>query len=373
MINPFYEKLAKLVVNYSIKVKKGDKIFITGPALTKDLFQALYVEIIKSGGHPLLNPNIEGIGELKYKYASEEQLEYIDPIIKQVFKEFDSYVVIAGDYNPRKLSLIDPQLITKAQGSQDNREMWEILMGRIGKKELKYLAIPFPCNSLAQEANMDLFSYFDFIEKALLLDKEDPLKEWLEIGKKQEKVCNILNKVDNIQVIGEDTDLTLSVKERKWINCSGQMNLPDGEVFTGPIEDSANGYIRFTYPGIYSGKEVENIYLEFKDGKVVKDTADKGEELLQEILKIENADKLGEFAIGTNYGITQFTKNMLFDEKMGGTMHCALGAGIEETGSKNKSAIHWDILKDMKLPGSKIIADGKVIYEEGNWLIPPEI
>ena len=174
---------------------------------------------------------------------------------------------------------------------------------------------------------------------------------------------------DKIHVLSEDTDLTLSVKARKWENCCGHSNLPDGELFSSPLEDSVNGYIRFTYPGIYSGKEVENIYLEFKDGKVTKATADKAEELLQEIIGIEYADVIGEFAIGTNYGVTDFTKNMLFDEKIGGTMHMALGPGPSETGSTNHSAIHWDILKDMNLPGSKVIADRKVIYEEGQWKI----
>ena len=174
---------------------------------------------------------------------------------------------------------------------------------------------------------------------------------------------------DKIHVLSEDTDLMLSVKARKWENCCGHNNLPDGELFSSSLENSVNGHIRFTYPGIYSGKEVENIYLEFKDGKVTKATADKAKELLQEIIGIENADLIGEFAIGTNYGVTDFTKNMLFDEKIGGTMHMALGAGPPETGSKNPSAIHWDILKDMNLPGSKIIADGKVIYEEGQWKI----
>jgi aminopeptidase len=369
MINKFYENLAKLVVNYSIKVKEGDRVFITGPAFAKELFQALYVEIIKSGGHPFPLPQIEGIGELRYKYASEEQLMYVDPILKLMLKEIDGYIIIQGDYNTRKLSLIDPEKIAKSQGSPDNRELLEILMDRIGKRNLGYLIVPFPCNSLAQEANMDLFSYFDFVQNALLLNKDDPVKEWSEIDEKQQKICEFLKTVDKIQVIGEDTDLVLSVKGRKWINCSGQLNLPDGEICTGPLENSANGHIRFTYPGLYQGNEIENIYLDFKDGKVLKATAEKGEKLLKEILKIENADKLGEFAIGTNYGITHFTKNILFDEKLGGTIHLALGAGIEEAGSKIKSAIHWDILKDMKPSGSKIVADSKVIYEEGKWKI----
>lgn len=369
MINPFYEKLAKLAINYSTNIKKGDRVFIGGPALAKDLFQALYIETIKAGGHPLLIPGIEGTQELKYKYASEEQLQYVDPILKTALVEFNAYIEITGDYNTRKLSMVDPQLIAKSRGSPDNREIWEILLNRIGTRELKYLVLPFPCNSLAQEANMDLLSYFEFIEKALYLDKEDPVKEWLKVERKQDNLCNYLNKIDKIQVIGEDTDISMSIKGRTWENDCGRLNLPDGEVCTSPIENSVNGHIRFTYPGIYQGKEIQDIYLEFKDGKVVNFSAEKGKELLDAILKIENADIIGEFAIGTNYGITKFTKNMLFDEKLGGTIHCALGAGFKELGSKNDCAIHWDILKDMKLPDSKILADSKIIYEEGKWRI----
>ncbi|MFX1374375.1 MAG: aminopeptidase [Promethearchaeota archaeon] len=369
MINIFYEKLANLAINYAVNVKKGDRVFITGPTLTEELFRAMCIEVIKAGGHTLLFPRIEGISEIRFKYSTEEQLLYVDPLFKKMMQEFDVYIEIAGDYNTRKFSMIDSKLIAKSQGSPANREIWEIMMSRIGKKELRYLALPFPCNSLAQEANMDLLSYYEFIEKALYLDKEDPVNSWLDMEKEQDIICNYMQKTEKIQVIGEDTDLTMSVRDRDWINECGHMNLPDGEVLSAPIEDSVNGYIRFTYPGIYQGKEIQNIYLEFKDGKVINATADKGEDLLNEILKIENADVIGEFAIGTNYGVTQFTKNMLFDEKMGGTIHCALGAGIEEAGSKNKSAVHWDILKDMKVPGSKILADEKVIYKEGEWKI----
>lgn len=369
MINQFYEKLAKLVVNYSIKVNKGDRVYVDGPTLAEELFRALYIEIIKAGGNPLLFPNIEGIKELFFKYASEEQLLYLDNAIKTIFEEFDCVIGISGDYNTKKLSLIDPKLLTKFQGAPDRRDMLKNFYDRAAKGEVRWVLVPFPSHSLAQEANMDLFSYTEFVEEALFLNKDDPVKEWLKVEKKQEKICAFLNKVNRIQVISEDTDLEFSIKGRTWENDCGRFNLPDGEVCTAPIENSVEGFIRFTYPGIYLAREVENIYLKFKNGKVIEAKADKGEDLLQEILKIENANILGEFAIGTNYGITKFTKEMLFDEKMGGTLHCALGDGIKETGSKNNCAIHWDILKDMKSPGSKILADGKVIYEEGKWLI----
>jgi len=368
-MNLFYQKLARLAVNYAVSVKKGDKVFIQGPALAKELIQALYVECLKSGGLPLVLVDVEGLQELLFKYGSEEQLMYVPKEYLSMMREYQCMIQIFGDYNTHKLATADPKAIAKSRSSPEFLELRKIHSERSAKGELNWVIVPFPCHSFAQEANMDVFSYSEFVEKALLLDKEDPVKEWTEIEKKQDEIVEILDKVENIHVLGEDTDLTLSVKGRKWVNCCGHRNLPDGEVFTGPVEDSVNGHIRFTYPGIYMGNEIENIYLEFKEGKLVKATADKGENLLQELIAIENADRIGEFAIGTNFGVTNFTKNMLFDEKMGGTMHCALGLGFPETGSKNKSAIHWDILKDMKLPGSKIIADGRIIYEEGQWKI----
>jgi len=369
MISEFYEKLAKLAVNYAVGVKKGQRVAVVGPTIAEELFQAIYVEVLKAGGQPLLLPTVEGMQELLYKYGSEEQLLYVDDIKISIFKDFDCFINIFGDYNPKKLSLVDPKKVAKSRSSPGNLEAMNYYMERSAKGEFNWVVVPFPCNAFAQEANMDLFSYSDFVQKALRLDKEDPVKEWRAVEKKQDLIVEILNTIDKIHVISEDTDLILSVKGRKWINCCGHLNLPDGEVFTSPLEDSANGHIRFTYPGIYGGREIENIYLEFKNGKVTKATASKAEDLLHELIAIENADILGEFAIGTNYGITDFTKNMLFDEKMGGTLHCALGRSPPETGAKNISAIHWDILKDMSSPGSKVIADGKVIYEEGQWKI----
>ncbi len=369
MINPIYEKLAKIVVEYSLEIEKGHTVFITGPSLAKDLFQALNKEIILVGAHPLIVPGIDGIRVTFFKYASDEQLKYVSKTEELIFKEFDRLIEIRADFNTRRFSNVDSKKLSTFMGVPKRRELREIQDKRTLKGEFKWIVLAYPCNAYAQEANMDLISYADLVYKSLFLDKENPIDYWRKIQKKQDLIIDYLNNIKEIRVIGEDTDLLLSVEGRKWINCCGERNLPDGEIYTGPVEDSINGHIRFTYPGIYMGKEVEDIYLEFKDGEVIKATALKGEDILQEILKIENAKRLGEFAIGTNYGIKKFTKNMLFDEKLGGTLHCTLGLGFEKTGSTNKSAIHWDILKDMKTPGSKIIADNKVIYEEGKWKI----
>ncbi|MEJ2296643.1 MAG: aminopeptidase, partial [Candidatus Lokiarchaeota archaeon] len=357
MLDNYNEKLAKLAINYSLEVKKGDRIVIMGPALAQDLFLALQTEILKAGGHPLIIPELEGEQELFFQYASDEQLGYFDDIYLTMAREFDGLVQIFADYNPKKLTLVDPKKMGIMRGTAKRFEMQRIMNERELKGEVNWVIVPYPCHSYAQEANMDLFSYIDFVRKALLLDREDPVKEWQTIQQKQASIVDFLNQVKIVHVLGEDTNLTISVDGRKWINGSGQNNLPDGEVYTGPVENMTEGYVRFTYPGIYQGKEIQDIHLEFKKGKVTKGTAEKGQELLDQILKIRNANKLGEFAIGTNYGIQKFTKNMLFDEKIGGTMHCALGLGIPETGSKNLSTIHWDILKDMKIPGSKVFAD----------------
>ncbi len=369
MYNEEFEKLAKIVVEHSLKIEKGQQIGIIGPSFAKDLFQALYVEILKAGAHPIYFPSLEGMIEIFFNQASDEQLTFVNDREKFMSESTDGLIQIRADYNTRKLSGVNPKKMGIYASSPERVKLNELFEHRSAIGETHWVIVPYPCQAYAQEANMDLFSYSDFVSKSLFLDKDDPIEEWRNMEKKQDKIVEFLNNVDKIQVIGEDTDLTLSVKGRIWDNASGQNNLPSGEVFTSPVEDSANGKIRFTYPGIYIGREIEDIRLEFKEGEVVSLKAEKGEDLLKELLKIENANKLGEFAIGTNNGIKKFTKNILFDEKIGGTMHLALGFGFEKCGSKNKSGIHWDILKDMRIPGSKILADDTIIYEEGEWKI----
>ncbi len=364
-----YENLAKIVIHYSLSVQKGHRVLIMASDAAKDLIQALYFEILKVGGHPFPLVDLEGLQALFYKYASNEQLLYVDNVNKQIMKEFDRLIQIKAEYNTQKLANIDPKRIMIRQGSQEVKKLRENMQEREAKGEFRWNIVPFPCQSLAQDAKMDLFSYTEFLKKALFLDKQNPVNEWKKLKEEQERLINILNNVKELEIIGEETNLSLSVEGRKWLNSCGDQNLPGGEVFTSPVEDSVNGQIKFTYPGLYMGKEAENIFLEFKDGKVINTTADKGDDLLSEILKVENANIMGELGIGTNYGITQYTRNMLFDEKMGGTLHCALGGGFQDAGSKNTSAIHWDILKDMRLSGSKVLADGEVIYEEGSWQI----
>jgi len=367
MVDKRIEKLAKLCVRYCVDVKPKEEVVIQGSELAFPLLNEIYRECLLSDAYPYIIPKLD-VAYTFFKHAKEHQLKFYSPFEKFMDENMDVQMRVECNPNPKRLTNIDPSKIKLRRVA--GRESAEILMKRESEGKFRSVILPYPISAQAQEAAMSLEEYEDFVYTSCFVDKEDPIAEWKKIHKKQEKICEFLNQTSEIHIAGEDTDLTFNVKGRKWINCSGDSgNMPDGEVFTGPIEDSANGTVRFTFPGIFSDREVEDIKLTFRDGKVVKAVAAKGDELLQQILKIEGADRIGEAAIGTNFGIKRFTKNMLFDEKMGGTIHIALGLNPNpETGGLNKSAIHWDILKDMKKHG-EIYADSKLFYKNGKFLI----
>jgi len=365
MVDSRVEKLAKLCVHYSVAVKPKEKVVIQGSELAFPLINEIFRECLLSDAYPYVKPELD-VAYTFYRHAKEHQLRFVSPFEKFMDENMDVQLRIECQPNPKRLTNIDPSKIQLRRAS--GRESSEILTKRSLEGKFRSVILPYPINAEAQEAAVSLEEYEDFVYKSCLVDKEDPVAEWKKVHEQQERVCHFLNQIDEMHVLGEDTDLTFSVKGRKWINCSGKENMPDGEVFTGPIEDSANGVVRFTLPGIFSGREVEDIKLTFRDGKVVEASAAKGNEFLQSILRIDGADRIGEAAVGTNYGITKFTKNMLFDEKIGGTIHIALGTSFPETGALNESAVHWDILKDMKKDG-EIYADGKLFYKNGKFVI----
>jgi len=364
MVDPRVEKLASLCVHYSAYIKPKEEVLIRGSEFAAPLIKEIYKECLLSDAYPMIMPHLD-VEYAFFKYAKEHQLKFVSPFYKFLYEKLDVLISVFCQPNPKGLTNVDPSKIKLTAASR--RELAETFNKRAAEGKLKWTLLAYPITAQAQEANMSLAEYEDFVYSSCLVDKEDPIAEWKKISKHQERICEFLNQVDEIHVLGEDTDLTFKVNDRKWINSDGKRNMPSGEVFTAPIENSVNGTIRFTYPGIYSGREVEDIKLTFKDGEVVKASATKGDELLQHILEIDGANRVGEAAIGTNYGITKFTKIMLFDEKMGGTIHIALGNSYPETGGLNKSAIHWDILKDMKKDG-EIYADGQLFYKNGKFL-----
>lgn len=358
------EKLARLCVHYSVDVRPKEKVVIRGSVAASPLISEIYKECLLCDAYPWLMPDLH-LDYVFYKQAKDHQLRFVSPFDRFMYENMDVRISLFCEPNPKRLSNIDPSVLRAYNASRS--ELMDIFHQREAEGKLRWTGYPFPITDQAQEAAMSLAEYEDFVYKSCLLDKKNPAAEWKNVQQKQQRICDFLNTVADLRVVGEDTDLTINVKGRKWVNASGQKNMPDGEVFTGPVENSVEGNVRFTFPGLYMGREVEDISLRFRKGRIVEASAGKGETLLGELIKIKGADRVGEFAIGTNYGISRFTKNMLFDEKMGGTIHMALGNGYTETGSLNKSAIHWDILKDMKKDG-EIYADGKLFYKNGKFL-----
>lgn len=359
-------KLADLLVNYSTKVKKGDFVFIECNTVAEPFMVEVAKAAIKAGAHVETLLDSEGVSNVKLKYSTEEQLKQENFIMKNVLDKADVWITAWANKNTKNNCNISPD---KIKYSLKGEESWrKIYSERTGNGSLRWVGTQYPTDADAQEASMNLDEYEDFVYGAGLLDKEDPIKEWKRISKEQEVWVKYLNTKKVLHFISEGTDITVDVEGRKWINCDGRENFPDGEIFTSPVENGINGHITFSFPGIYMGKDIEGIRLEVKDGKVIKAEADKGQELLNSLINIDDgACHFGEVAIGTNYGIKKFTRNMLFDEKIGGTIHMALGDSMPEAGGKNKSIIHWDMLCDMRKNG-KIYADGELFYENGKFI-----
>ena len=367
MADPRVETVAKILVDYSVKVRPNQLVRIDGGPEGAPLILAVYQKVLERGAHPLLRVGLEEAEELFYRYASNAQLDYVAPFEKDIVEQIDASIGIWTDVNTRQLSNADPA--KQARRSVARRPLLNRVLERASKKEMRWTGTLYPTNAFAQDAEMSLREFEDFVYKACLVDEPDPIKAWKKISKQQQRVTDWLNKAREIHVVGPDTDLRLKVGGRKWGNCDGHENFPDGEIFAGPIEDSANGHIRYTFPACHYGREVEDVRLTFKDGRVVKAAAAKNEEFLLKMLSTDKGARyLGEFAFGTNYGIQRFTKNTLFDEKIGGTIHLALGTGYPESGSKNRSAIHWDMVCDLRR-GGEVYVDKTLFLKDGKILI----
>ena len=361
-MDPRIEKLAKVMVHYSLELKPGQQLIIRTNPLAEELTLAVYEEAIKAGAHVFINNAVPGTDEIFFKYASPEQLDYVSPVQKMVLEQFDALVSIMSPENTRTLSGIDPQRISRNRKA--NAGLSKTYMQRSASGAFNWVLTAYPTQAGAQEADMSLRDYTEFIYGAGMLNEEDPVAFWKTEGENQRKLIAWLKGREKAVLKGENIDLTMSIKERTFIECSGRVNFPDGEIFTGPVEDSVNGWVRFRYPAIYAGKEVSDIELWFENGKVFKEKASKNEDLLTALLDTDpGARYLGEWGIGTNYGIQKFTKNMLFDEKIGGTIHLAVGASYPESGGKNESGVHWDMLCDMGQ--SEITIDGDLFYKNG--------
>ncbi len=366
MPDPRVSKLAKVLVQYSLNLQPGEQFVLRTSPLSEELSLEVYKEAILAGAYVTLQVGLPGTAETFFKHASDSQLAYVSPIRRLIAETFDASLYIEAEHNTRELSGVDPS--KQAAFSKASAEVSKIFLERAARKELKWSLTVYPTHAMAQEADMSLSEYEDFVYNAGMLHLDDPVSFWKEEGRRQQTLIDWLAGRERVEIKSSNADLSFSIKGRAFEPADGKYNFPDGEIFTGPVEESANGWIRFSYPAIYGGQEVEDIELWFENGKVVKEKASKGQALLTKMLDTDaGARYLGEWGIGTNYGIQRFTKNMLFDEKIGGTIHLAVGAGYPETGSKNDSGIHWDMLCDMA--ESEIHVDGELFYKDGKTVI----
>ncbi|PLX15886.1 MAG: aminopeptidase [Candidatus Muiribacterium halophilum] len=347
-------ELAKIIVNHSCDVKKGEKVLITGGQQARPLIGECFREVIRCGGHPTVRVTFPETDKMLFDLGDEQQIAYQDPIRKYTYENIDALINISAPENLKMLSSVEPA--KQVMRTKANKELMDIIMTK------KWLIVNYPTNALAQEAGMSLEEYQDFVFGATNID-------WKKAKARMEEIKKVFDAGKQVKVLGRDTELTFSIEGRPGIVCAGENNMPDGEVFYSPIEDSVNGEIYYEFPGIYQSREVDGIRLKFENGKVVDAKANKNEEFLEAILNTDKGARfLGEFGIGLNYGIKDFSKDILFDEKIGGTVHFAVGQSYEEAGGKNVSAIHWDMVKDLRKHG-QIYVDGKLVQQNGEFLI----
>ena len=363
-----WEKYAKVLVDYSAKVRRGELTIISASTpLAAPLIKEIYKQVLLKGAFPVVRCGLDGITETFFKYATDKQLEYIDPMLQLQYEKAQNFISIGSPFNTKSLSKADTSKMAKRSAA--TKPLTEIMLERAARKELKWVIANFPTHALAQEARMSLDEYTEFLIKACYLNLQDPVKKWKKIDQAQKKITEFLNIVEKIHIIGEDTDITFGVKGRKWKSCAGECNFPDGEIYTSPVEDDVNGDIYFDYPQIYRGNEANKVHLKIKKGRVVDVKAERGEDYVIKMFDMDEGSRgIGEIAIGTNDMIQEVTGNILFDEKIGGSIHMAIGASYPETGGKNVSGLHWDMIKNMK-NGGKIFADDTLIYENGKFLI----
>ncbi|MBX5470338.1 MAG: aminopeptidase [Thermoleophilaceae bacterium] len=361
------EALARVLVRYSTKVKKGETVAIQGPTPAEPLLQALYEEVLRAGAHPILNVGLENSAAAFYELASDEQLEWVPPTARWIIENVDVRIAVMADANPRELSQIDPRRQAIVQRSR--RSLMETSMRRSAAGEYRWALTLFPLQAHAAEAGMSLARYEDFYYRACLALDPDPVAAWERQSDEVMRLTEWITGREEVHIEGPGTDIRLSVSGRTWIPCVGLHNMPDGELFTGPVEDSVEGEVSFSFPALYGGREVAGVRLRFEGGKVVDVSAERGEDFLIEMLDTdEGARRLGELGIGTNYGISTGTKEILLDEKIGGTIHMALGMSYPESGGTNSSAIHWDMVCDLRQGGS-ITVDGVELQRDGRFVV----
>jgi aminopeptidase len=359
------KKYAELLIDYCLDLQKNEKLYISTTTAAIPLVSEIFRYGTQKGAIIELDLSFSDQNKIFYDHARNHQLTYVPVLKKKAMEEFDAYLAIKAPFNLMETQHIDSnkRKIRQKAFSSLNQAYYK----RTADGSMKRTLCLYPTHSSAQMAGMSLDEYREFVFHACRLNEIDPTSAWLDVRKKQQKLVAFLNRAKHIRYLNKASDISFSTKGRTWINSDGRTNMPSGEVFTGPVEESVQGVVHFDYPSIYLGTEVSGITLEVKDGKVVSWKADTGGEVLDEVFSTPGANYFGEVAIGTNYNIQRPTKNILFDEKIGGTIHMAVGQSYKQSGGKNTSTIHWDMIANMT-DGGQIWVDGEQIYKDGRFL-----
>jgi aminopeptidase len=359
--------LARVLVNYSTEVKAGELCAIEGESAAESLIQAIYEETLRAGAHPVVMMTPERAQSAFFTLASEDQLDYVSPVTRQLVEQADVRIRVLASANPRELSEVDPERQVRRQRASSG--LMERMMARSASGELRWALCQYPTNGYAAEAEMSLAGYEDFLYGACLCDQDDPVAAWRSQASEVQRLADWIEGREEVHIQGPGTDLRLSVAGRHFIPADGKRNMPDGEFFTGPVEDSAEGEITFHLPTSFGGREVAGVRLRFEAGLVVDASATRGEALLHQMLDSDpGARRLGELGIGTNFSIDRGTRSILFDEKIGGTVHLALGRSYPETGGVNESSLHWDLICDLR-QGGTLTVDGDVLQRDGAFVV----
>ncbi len=354
---------AHLLVNYCVSLQPGERLFVNSTTLAEPLILELQREVLKAGGHLEYALSVEGQGKVVAEYASEAQYAYLPTLYREAINNFEAYINIRAPFSLRNDSAPDR---LEAARRAAIAPVLKTYFERTADRRLKRSLCVFPCPALAEEAGMSLEEYTRFVMQATKVDQADPQAAWIEVRHRQQTVVDHLNSCTTFRYVNDKSDITFTTNGRTWINSDGQTNMPSGEVYTSPEETSANGHIFFDYPAIRNGKVVQGVTLKVKDGEILEWSAEQGQDVLDETFAIAGTRRFGEAAIGTNYTIDRFSKNILFDEKIGGTVHMAIGQSYAQAGGKNQSTVHWDMIADMK-NGGIIYADGQEIYRNGRF------
>jgi aminopeptidase len=366
VFDPRHKKLAQVLVGYSTEVRPGDNVRIEAVGSGSPLVREVYAAALRAGGHPEANLVVDETEEALLRGGSDAQLEWIRPDLEWTVDEGDVWMMIDAPVNTKRLTGVDAAKMgtrLKARSPLQTRYLERSAAG-----DFRWVICGFPTEASAQDAGMSLRQFEDVLYRAAFLDQEDPVAAWMSFGERLEGVGSILDTTRELRIVGEDTDLKLGVEGRTWIRSKGLRNFPDGEIFTGPIETSVEGTIKFTFPAMMRGRQAEGVRLRFEGGEVVEATADRGQDFLREMIALDDgARRVGEFAFGQNDAITEYTGNLLLDEKIGGTVHLALGRSVPGTGGENESGLHWDIVCDLR-NGGEVYADGELVYRDGRFL-----